>query len=397
MDPSRASLLPPRAAQPSSACVQLPGVAAPQTASCQLQRQDRISAITGALTKIPPSAVATGFQAPAWINAIYAHLIPAISGTPVAITLQSPDIAGLVGLLPLYVYQHNGLRIAKFADCGVSDYNALLLSDTAPASPSHLLEILKPALSGVDVLMLERMQVSPSNPLSLHPSARPSRMSGNRLTIVDTVDDFIRSLGKKFRKEAERCFRVLGSEGAWSFQRAQTPSQIANAIAVLEQQQAERLAHKGHFYELAAPQYRAFYRDILNASTNPGHIFTLSVDDEIIAVLLGITHNATFTLLRTAHGGDAWRHVSPGRLIVIEAMRYFAAQGIKSFDMGIGDYAFKRSFGAQTVPLVDLVVPITWRAFPYVASLRLKDHLRQNERLVASTRNLKSRLSALRT
>lgn len=345
---------------------------------------------------MPPSAIATGFQSRAWIDAIYRHLVPASGGTPLAVALRSPATTSLAGLMPLYVYQHNGLHIAKFADCGVTDYNALLVSETAPCSPARLLNILKPALSGVDVLLLERMIVSPANPLSQHPAARPSRMSGNTLTIIDTVDDFIRSRGKKFRKEIERSFRVLETEGAWSFQRAETPTQIAEAMDVLERHQAERHAGTGNPYELAAPQFGAFYREILNASPNLGHILTLSVNGKIIAALLGITHNGTFTLLRTANGGDAWRHVSPGRLIVIEAMRHFAAQGIKTFDMGIGDYAFKRGFGTKPIPLVDLVVPISWRAIPYVTTLRLKDRLRQNERLVAKIRTLKTRLNALR-
>lgn len=365
--------------------------------SLSVERLDTTQSIADTIHEFGASSAPTGFQTPTWISAVYQHLVPASNNTVLAVALRSSTLAQRPGLLPLYVRRQNGLRIAKFADCGVSDYNSFLLPDGHVPSPVGLLASLKPALSGVDVLMLERMPVSPANPLSLHPLAHPSRLSGNTLTVIDTVEDFIRSRGKKFRKEVERCFRVLGSEGTWSFQRAQSPTEIEDAFAALELQQAERHAGKGNLYELAAPQYGAFYRGILNAESGLGHIFTLTVNGEIIAALMGITHNGTFTLLRTANGGDAWRHVSPGRLIVIEAMRHFCARGIKTFDMGIGDYAFKRGFGTEPIPLVDLVVPLSWRAIPYVTSLRVKGRLRENERLLDAVRTLKARLGALRT
>ena len=77
-------------------------------------------------------------------------------------------------------------------------------------------------------------------------------------------------------------------------------------------------------------------------------------------------------------------------------MRHFCAQGVKTFDMGIGDYAFKRGFGTEPIALADLIVPLSWRAIPYVTSLRLKDRLRKNERLVETVRTVKARLNALR-
>ncbi len=396
MNPSRAAAAAPRSVAPHSVDVRLPGTAATSPMPLRVKRLDSYPSIASALNDLPTPAASAGFQTPGWINAVYRHLVPACGNTPLAVALHAPDSTELLGVVPLYVRQQNGLRIARFADCGVTDYNAPLLADLSSRSPASLLESLKPALGGIDVLMLERMLVSPSNPLSLHPAARTSRMSGNTLTIIDTVDDFVRSRGKKFRKEVERCFRVLESEGTWSFQRAHTASEIAEAFTALERQQAERHAGKGDSYELAAPQYGAFYREVLNASSDLGHIFTLTVDGTVIAVLMGITHNGTFTLLRTANGGEAWRHVSPGRLIVIEAMRHFCAQGVKTFDMGIGDYAFKRGFGNEPIALADLIVPLSWRAIPYVTSLRLKDRLRKNERLVETVRTVKARLNALR-
>ena len=244
------------------------------------------------------------------------------------------------------------------------------------------------------------MPVGTGNPLAAHSAAQPSRHQGNALTITDSVETYIRSRGKKYRKEVERCYRVLESEGAWAFARADSAAEIDAAFAALERQQAERHAGKADDYALAGSQFSAFYRDVLADQESAARIFTLSVNGAIIAVLLGLAHcdpaplgdaakakqgehGGTFTLLRIANGGADWKHVSPGRLIVVEAMKYYDARGVKTFDMGIGDYQFKRGFGTEPVPLVDLVVPVSLRGMPYVAAARLKSHLRRNERFRA--------------
>jgi CelD/BcsL family acetyltransferase involved in cellulose biosynthesis len=105
------------------------------------------------------------------------------------------------------------------------------------------------------------------------------------------------------------------------------------------------------------------------------------VDGTIIAVLLGVVHQSTFLLLRIANGGEAWRHVSPGRLIVVCAMRELFAQGVATFDMGIGDYQFKRGFGTEPIALVDLLEPVSVKGRAWVMAQRFKARLRENERV----------------
>jgi len=361
----------------------------------RVERLDTSDAILTAVRQASLSA-ATGFQSADWLTAVYRHLVPA-TGTPFGLVIRSAQTGDLLAMLPLYTCKHGPLTVAKFADCGVSDYNAVLTG--LPANDhrigdADLLAAIKSACHGIDILALERMTAT--SPLADHPSATPARLFGNTLTIDTTVDDYIRARGKKYRKEAERSFRVLETHGAWSFQRAETPQDIAEGFCELERQQAARHVDKGDQYALAAPHYAAFYRDLLDASPDTTHLFTLKVNGVIMAVLLGITHRDTFTLLRIANGGEAWRQVSPGRLIVIEAMRYFCPRGVTTFDMGMGDYAFKRNFGTQPTPLTDLIVPMSWRGIPVIAAHRLKDRLRENDTLRSAVRTVKSRLSTFR-
>ena len=349
----------------------------PKTSSCRIERVDTLDGVIAACgAAFPPTA----FQAQSWLRAAYGTLAPAIGARPVGLVISMPEGRGPHLVLPLECHREGGLVIARFADFGVADYNApLWCGPTAVefVDPVALMAAITCALPGVDVVHLERMTTG-RNPLADHPGVTPARHDGNSLTIIDGVDDYIRSRGKKYRKEIERCTRVLASEGTWAFQRATTPNDITAACSALDEMQAARHADKTEAYVLCEPRFSAFYRAVSADPSGLAQIFTLTLDGRIIAVLMGTVHGGTFTLLRIANGGEQWRHFSPGRLIVVEAMRHFCAREVKTFDMGIGDYAFKRGFGTQPVPLVDLVVPITWRGLPYATAFRAKARLRRS-------------------
>jgi CelD/BcsL family acetyltransferase involved in cellulose biosynthesis len=343
----------------------------------EIERLETPEAVVAACgVALPPTA----FQAPPWLRAAYATLAPAIGAHPLGLAISMPGGSARNVVLALEVHREGGLVVARFADFGVADYNAPLGIGSTPAEvvdPIALMAAVTRALRGVDVVHLERMIVA-RNPLATHPGAMPARHDGNSLTIIDSVDDYIRSRGKKYRKEIERCTRVLASEGAWAFTRAATPGDIEAACTALDAMQSARHADKTDAYALSEPRFSAFYRAVLADPSGLAQIFTLTLEGRIIAVLMGTVQAGTFTLLRIANGGEQWRHFSPGRLIVVEAMRHFCARNVKTFDMGIGDYAFKRGFGTEPVPLVDLVVPITWLGLSYATAVRVKARLRRS-------------------
>ncbi len=371
-----------------------------------VERADSAAGIEAALNE--PSLVAqTGFQRAAWLLAIYREMTPAMGARPLVLMVRDSSSGGLVCALPLVIVRESGLRIARCADLGVNDYNAALVGPLASEHTdwSGVVAAIKRTLTDCDVLHVERMpqvmlqvmlqvitQVS-GMPLSMLPTVTPARHSGNALTVTDSVDSYIAGRGKKYRKEVERCFRVLASAGAWEFSRATTPDQIGAAYDALEQQQGERHADKHDAYTLSQPRFAKFYRAVLADHAASGAvIFTIQVDGRIIAVLLGVVHQATFLLLRIANGGEAWRHVSPGRLIVVCAMRELFDQGVATFDMGIGDYQFKRGFGTQPIALVDLVVPISLKGMAWVGAHRLKARLRESARVRGWVNAIRARL-----
>ncbi len=339
------------------------------------------------------------FQSPAWLSAVYKGLAPARGAEPLGLVVRDGASRALLAVCALVIERRGRLAVARFADLGVSDYNAPLLASDAAIGPGEaqaLWGAIRAALSGIDLVCLERMPSSiagRANPLALLPSATASRFSSNVLVVPGTVEDMLRSRGKKYRKEVERCYRLLEKEGPYAFTRAETPAEIAEAYRALATQQSTRHETQGSRYVLDDPAYDAFYAALLARETTSGfaNLFTLRSGAEVVAALFGTVHDGTFTLLRISNGGEAWKHLSPGRLVVVEAMRHFTARGVKRFDMGIGDYAFKRGFGIEPAPLYDLEAALSVRAMPSIALVRVKHAVRSSPRLKAVVDRVRGR------
>ena len=145
---------------------------------------------------------------------------------------------------------------------------------------------------------------------------------------------------------------------------------------------------------LDEPAYRAFCERLAIDGSDAGlaSLFALEANGEIVATLFGIVHEDTFTML---HLGTSARsgHLSPGRLVMIEAMKYFVARGLQRFDVGLGDHPFKHGFGSEEVPLCDLIVACDLAAVPRAVYHHLQGRLRSNARLKSAYRFLKSQFS----
>ena len=352
-----------------------------------------------ALDSVQGGLVSTGFQTLNWLTVLYEELAVSHRAMPRLVVVSDRSSGDVCLILPLVVKKKRGLRVARFADLGVADYGAPILGPAAPQkhrSIRRMWRSVRSALKDVDLIRLERMPGTIGgrvNPLITRRAVTSARHTGYAITIAGTVDDYLRTLGKKYRKEVQRCTRLWAQEGDPRFARAQTSQAIARGYSILEEQQAQRHAATGTKYVLGEAPYSAFYERIVMDGFEPefSYLFTLEAKSGVIATLFGVVHDGTFTLLRISNGGPRWSYMSPGRLIIVEAMKYFVARGVTRFDLGIGDQAFKRRLGAQQVPLYDLFIAKDLKAYPRAAFHRWKGRLRQNMALQATVRRLKAK------
>ena len=350
-----------------------------------------------ALEAVQGGLTSTGFQTLDWLTVLYEELAPSQHAMPRLVVVTERNTGEIALILPLVIRKKRTLKVAHFADLGVSDYGGPILGPALlkkRRSIRRAWRAIRQAMRDVDLIRLERMPAQIGgrpNPLITRSGITPARHSGNVLVVPDTVEDYVRSRGKKFRKEVERCHRLWEKEGAPRFYRATTPEEIARVYSVLEEQQSARHAALGSKYVLDEPAYRAFYERLAmdGSDAELAALFAVEAQGEIVATLFGIVHDGAFTLLRISTAGQVGSHLSPGRLVVVEAMKYFVARGVRHFDMGIGDYPFKRGFGVEDVPLYDLIVARDLSAVPRALFHRLKGRLRQNKLARAVYQRLK--------
>jgi len=346
----------------------------------------------------------TPFQASDWLEATYQHLAPIYDGEPILIVARCANTDAFMCVLPLVVVHDSGLQVAGFPDFGLSDYGAPLVASMGDkgltAQQAKILwESICRVLPEIDRISLTNMPLADAehpNPLARLASARSSAHTRYVMELDDTVEAFLVSRGKKYRKEVERCFRLLADRGVWCFKRAQTPTEIAAAFEALERLQSNRwLGPDEKDYRLKNKVVSKFYSEALTKGDEAqgAQIFTLRCGEETIAVLYGLAFANTFTLLRIASASESWRRLSPGRLIVIEALRHFVARDVRCFDLGIGDYAFKRGLGAKALPLVDIEHALTWKAKPHIMLMQAKGWLRQHPQLLKAAKAARQKMS----
>ncbi len=80
--------------------------------------------------------------------------------------------------------------------------------------------------------------------------------------------------------------------------------------------------------------------------------------------------------------------MSPGRLIFVEVMRYFVERDCHRFDLGLSDDPVTRGFGADEVPLYDLIIARDLAAVPTATFHRVKGRARKNQRVRAFARGV---------
>ncbi|HET6390498.1 GNAT family N-acetyltransferase [Hyphomicrobium sp.] len=321
---------------------------------------------------VEPGLAANGFQTLDWLTVLYEELAPARKAMPRLVVVTERASGEVALVLPLLVKKEGILRVASFADLGVSLYGGPILGPariTDQGATRNLWRSVRRAMHDIDLIRFERMPAEIAgrpNPLRARAGVLPAKTSASALTVPDRVETYLRGIGTKYRKEVERCHRRWQEESAPRFYRAETADEIAHVYLAFEEQHAQRQASLHEANSLDEPGYRAFYERLAIDGSNAGlsALFALEANGEIIATLFGIVHEGTFTRLLSSTAGKEWAHLSPGRLVMIEAMNYFVGEGVRRFDMGPGKHPLARGFGVKPVPLYDLVVPMDAIAVP---------------------------------
>lgn len=337
----------------------------------------------------------TVFQHPQWYASWY-RAFAATDGIEPLIALVCDSSTGeRAALLPLIRRREAGLRVIEFADLNLTDFNAPVLGPAAPRDETaawlfwqDLQAALRGMDGGADLIRLRKMPLklaARANPLAQLDGIGPSVVNGNLLAIGDDYDAWRSELDRKVRKELGRSWRVFTRDSSAAFAIAASTDEAMNLLSVTEVQQGDRLLGLGLNYVLDKQDCTAFYRDLVQRGTSSGYavMTALTTRDEVVATLLGIRTGSRYVMIRISNAGEKWSMCSPGRLIIDRTIEALHRDGVREFDFSIGNYSYKRRFGPQRTPLVDLGAALSWRGQPTALRDRAVLALRHYPKLTA--------------
>jgi CelD/BcsL family acetyltransferase involved in cellulose biosynthesis len=325
----------------------------------------------------------TAFQHPLWFGAWYSAFNEA---SPLVAIVCDAVTGRKVALVPLIRRVRHGVRIVEFADLNVTDYNAPILRPgvtfdmaEAQAISRALVAELRKMPGGVDAIRLQKMPSKLAggiNPLVLLGREGSSSLNGN---IIETGDDFEAYRTSIRRIQMPRYWRVFNRHPGAAFRVIDSVDEALKMVDVMDAQQQARMQKLGLRFVLNDKAHARFYRDLVRRGLAEGYaiVSALTCDEAVVATMLGIRQDDYFVVLRISNAGASWAHCSPSKLVVERTMAALHGQGVRRFDLSVGNYAFKRRFGAVQFPLTDASVALGWRGIPYALRDRAAQWLRR--------------------
>ena len=286
--------------------------------------------------------------------------------------------------LPLAIETKFNIRILRFMDCGVADYNAPVMKAGLALSRQEFKGLWAEMLSllpAFDVIDLKKIAGNVSgdiNPLTFLDCTSHSE-SGHSLLLkgVDAAADGGASIS--LRRKLDREHRKISELGAVEF--VVNPS--GNMAGLITE---KLLALKREKYTqtkvrdfLAMPGVADFYREVVSPKQHGkiGHLSALFIGKTIVSAHIGYIGRGSFYYILPAYDA-AYARYRPGYLLLRELVDWSAQQGDETFDFGVGDEPYKQTWANHRLPLYDHERAMTAAGQVYLQMRRVRRLVRRN-------------------
>jgi CelD/BcsL family acetyltransferase involved in cellulose biosynthesis len=332
-----------------------------------------------ALSRWGNAGSGTSFQHAHWLAAWYGAFAAA---SPLIAVISDTATGQQIALVPLIHRVKGGIRIVEFADLDLTDYNAPILGQREIMDARALCQALMAALrrlpEGIDLVRLRKMPAyidGRPNPLASLGRPGSCSLNGNLIVIGDDFEVYRASIK---RMQLPRSWRVFSRNPGAAFRIITDVDEALALLDTTDAQQQARMQSLGLPFSLNGEAPAKFYRDLVGRGLEEGYVIAsaLTCGEEIVATALGIRRGTNFVFLRISNAGKRWSHCSPSRLVIERTMATLHEDGVRQFDLSVGNYAFKRRCGAVPFPLTNASVALGWRGIPYVLRDRAAQWLR---------------------
>lgn len=282
----------------------------------------------------------------------------------------------IVMLFPLKIYTMFGVRCAtilggKHANYQMPVFDRHAFETLTPEIMNSLLTLLSQSIRSkfgvIDLFLFENQpqtwmgSVNPLAALKSEPS--PSDAYGLALerdfnTTISNVmsKDTFKKLRKKLKNlEAMPDFKLI---------HAQTEDEVKLLLSAFFEQKRVRFAQLGIENPFDSVETQHFLTQLFMSgrliTPRTASLNALSVDGKIIAVVGGVMSQDHFSGMITSYDPNPiYARNSPGQVLFLKMIELKAAQGLKYFDFGVGEAAYKDIFAGYTIPLRDSIIPVT--------------------------------------
>ena len=330
---------------------------------------------------------ATAFQGARWLSALQHDVAPAAGAEPVTVTVRDANDGRLVLVLPLARRRALGVMLLTFADFGLCDYLGPVYDPAdAPSllADANLPQRVAAALPRHDVLQFTKLVAGDAVLEWLFPKAYRARMrvSAYPVKIHSGWEEWrVATLDIGFRRDLDMKRRRIVRRATPRFALLDDATEIVRAFDALRQFRAKRFKERGASDVIEDESVFSFYRKIAIEGARDGtaRTFCLYLSGEPAAVMFGIVHRGTFSLILVGFDLARYRRLSIGLLAIEDTLRASFEAGDRVYDFTIGDYSYKMQFGGEANPLYEWHQARTLRGHAAVLAIAL---LREAKRVL---------------
>ncbi|MBV1696815.1 MAG: GNAT family N-acetyltransferase [Hyphomicrobiales bacterium] len=299
---------------------------------------------------------------------------------------------GPVFYLPLVVEKKFNIRLLRFMDAGVSDFNAPIVVPGVELTRQEFTAIWPmilarlPKVDAIDLQKISTNVMGSTNPLT-YLDCVPHGTSGHaiNLGVISSNLNAPTSVAR-LRKKLRRDFRRLGQLGETVFLINPSPAEADEIFTTLIKFKRQKyMATTGRDF-LAMPGIRRFYREMAAPRHIGGlsHISALTCGGKVVSAHLGFTGHGCFYYTFPAYD-PAYRQYSVGHILLQHLIDQCRADGYATFDLGEGDAPYKAKLATHELPLRDHEHALNAAGLLYLQMRRARRSLTPSTTLDAQT------------
>jgi CelD/BcsL family acetyltransferase involved in cellulose biosynthesis len=260
--------------------------------------------------------------------------------------------------LPLAIETKFNVRLLRFMDCGVADYNAPIVAAGRTLSRQEFHEVWAEVLAllpGFDVIDLKKIAndvAGAVNPLT-YLDCTPFGESGHAIVLnrlrdqIDTRRTVVR-LRRKLQSHAKGLNRI-GEARFIDNPAAAEAARVAERLLELKRRKYQRTSTPDF---LTAPGVERFYREMMSPGRlgKISHLSALTVGDTVASAHLGFIGRGRFYYVFPAYDTEFGRY-RVGHLLLQHLIDQSVTQDFDTFDLGVGDASYKNKWATHHVAM----------------------------------------------